>query len=137
MRRDTAYFLVSLLATGACLVKSSLTTSAAAPHVAHPTLPPALRRSERVAGYLSLAVTLDALLHLFVDLAQRQAAGAFYFVGIWLVCHSKGLFLMNRLDLDTYGRSRQARGSGLRGSVLATAETSLSNASIAVSAVRN
>ena len=113
MSRDTAQFLTSLLATGTCLIKSSLATSAAAPHVAHPTLPPALRRSERVAGCLRFALTLDALLHLFVDLAQRQAAGAFQFVGIWVVCHSNGLFLMSRLELDTYWQSRQARESSL------------------------
>jgi len=76
MSRDTAQFLATLLATSMCLIKSPLATSAAAPHVAHPTLPPALRRSQRVAGCLRVAVTLDALLHLFVDLEQRQAAGA-------------------------------------------------------------
>ena len=81
MSRDTAQFLTSLLATGTCLIKSSLTTPAAAPHVAHPTLPPALRRSERVAGCLRFALTLDALLHLFVDLAQRQATRAFQLSG--------------------------------------------------------
>jgi hypothetical protein len=55
-----------------------------------------------------LPVALGALLHLFVDLSQRQAAGAFQCVGIGVICHGNGLFLMSRFDLDTYRESRQA-----------------------------
>jgi len=56
---------------------------------------------------LRFAVTLDGLLHLFVDLSQRHAARAFQFVGsrsrikIRIVCHGSQLFLTRRLDLDT------------------------------------
>jgi len=42
---DTAPFLRSLPAIGASLIKPWLATSAAAPYIAHPPLPPALRRS--------------------------------------------------------------------------------------------
>lgn len=68
-----------------------------------------------MARCLLFAVALDALLHLFVDLAQRQATWAFQFVGIGIgvVFHGNGLFRMSRLDLDTDGQSRQARGSSL------------------------
>lgn len=66
---------------------------------------------------LRFAVALSALLHLFVDLPQRHAAGAFQLVGIGIgieigiVCHRRRLFLMRRLDLDTDALSQQAWGA--------------------------
>src|SRR5260370_14756746 len=76
-------------------------TYAAAPHVAHPTLPPAPLRGARGACSLRFAVAPEARLRLFVDLAQRQATGAFQFVGIGAICHAIGLFFTRRLDLAT------------------------------------
>jgi hypothetical protein len=57
-----------------------------APDVVTPAL-----RSDSVARCLLFAVALDALLHLFVDLTQRQATRAFQFVWIGVVCHGNGL----------------------------------------------
>src|ERR1700722_3233072 len=76
-------------------------TPAAAPHVAHPTLPPALLRGTRLLRSLRFPVTLEALLHLFVDLPQRQSAGAFQFVRIGVIYHNNGLILTSWLDLAT------------------------------------
>lgn len=42
---DTAQFLRNLLVTGTARINPWLTTSAAAPHIAHPSLPTVLRRS--------------------------------------------------------------------------------------------
>ncbi|KXU84381.1 hypothetical protein CI15_23210 [Paraburkholderia monticola] len=63
---------------------------------------------------LRFAVALNALLHLFVDLPQGHAAGAFQLVGrgirieIGFVCHGSRLLLMRQLDLATDARSQQA-----------------------------
>ena len=64
------------------------------------------------------AVTLHALLHLFVDLAQRHAAGAFQLVGIGvgirigMVCHGNGGFQMSvhliLIQMDSRGKHAHA-----------------------------
>lgn len=59
-----------------------LAPAAPPPRVADEALPAALLLRERIAGFPGGAIALDALLHLLVDLADRQAAGAFQLVGI-------------------------------------------------------
>jgi hypothetical protein len=84
-----------------------LAPAATAPHIAHPPLPSAWRRSGRVVRNLRFAVALGGLLHLFVDLPQGHPAWALQFVGIGssiaigIVFHESRLFVVRRLDLDT------------------------------------
>jgi hypothetical protein len=93
-----------------------LAATAAPPHIPHPTLPSAARHGISIMAGARFTIAFDALLHLFVDLAQRHAARSFQFVGISIsvgirigeVCHGNDLSGMDRPDLEPSGRSRQA-----------------------------
>ena len=102
--------------TGVCfavLMRTLLAPPATPPHIAHPTLPSAAWRSLSVVARTCFAIALDALLYLFVNLAQRHAAGSFQVVGIafgiGFICHENDLFRMGQSDLDPSRPSPQAR----------------------------